>query len=132
MGIAAVTNPERGLLLSGVSLGHGLTFVRRPSEHKTHATSASIPELEALLEADALDLAFERGVENLHALLRHLFGPEVATPGRLGARLGGWRRVLGGRRGVARRVACPRDRGVFIELCRERVELRLRLRELHL
>src|ERR1019366_5751770 len=72
-----------------------------------------------------LYVARARGVEELHALLRHLFGPEVATSLRLGPRLGDGRRVRRGR-GVRGRGESPGRCDAVLELGGERVELRLR------
>ncbi len=105
-----------------------------------HGAGLAPAELDRLLEADALGLAFERGVEQLVALLGERQRAHVAPPlgfglgsVRLRGRRGGWRR--GGRLGrVGRgrgRVGRGRGRGIA-ELVGERVELRLLLGELQL
>ena len=119
---------EHGLLVRAGRVGGGCRLVGRSGDDHAHPAAATIPQLEALLEADALDGAFERGIEDLHALLGQILVAEVATAGRLDAPLGRGRRL----RGVARQVGRCRRRGLVVELFGEGVELRLGLCELHL
>jgi hypothetical protein len=89
--------------------GGGLGLVRRAGDDEAHPSGATMRQPTALLEANALDVALARGVQELDALLGHVFRREVTTPLRLRPRLrrgrrrwrksGRWRRVKGERRG---------------------------------
>ena len=96
--------------------------------HDPDGSAAPVAEQARVLEADALGLAFERGVQDLHPLLGHIERFEVAPT----------RRLLLGARGppvvvvvvATRRVAFGEVAGV--ELFDELVELGLGLGELEL
>ena len=97
--------------------------------HHAHVTAATVAHLVTLFEANALGLAFEHGVEDLHALFGQVLGGQIAPAGRLRTHRRRRRRFAAE---VDDRNIARHQRGVALELRGKRVELGAGLSELHL